>query len=161
MLVLYRPEGQEEQRFEFRPGQLRLSEQAQVEKIYRRLTGDKKSFLQVMEDMKEGDAVAVRVVLHFVLKRVHPVLRIEDVDPTGDEVEIRYSRAELEEVRDNIASAPDFPEKEMLLARLDMDIAMAPDDNGEPGKATGSASAATSDSAAGPSRRRGRNSTSN
>ncbi len=137
MFIDYTPEGQETQRFEFRPGRVRLDEAARIEFQYTKLLGEKRTYQQFIEDVKQGSAVARRVLLFHLLRRVHPVTRIEDVNPFDDEIVTLFHKAELEELRAAVEkSSMPTAEKETFLSRLDDEIATAPDAE-EPGKADG------------------------
>src|SRR5688572_33270830 len=102
MFIVYKPEGQESQRLEFKPGRCRYDEQAAIERAYARETGEKASFLEFLGDVRGGRAAALRVLLFTLLRRTHSTIRFEDVNPYGDEVELLYHRAELEELRDRM-----------------------------------------------------------
>lgn len=136
MIVDYIPEGEEPQRFEFRPGRMRLAACAQIEFQYKKLAGEPKTYQQFVEDIKTGSAVARRVLIHHLLRRQHPAIRIDDVDPYEDEIVLTFHKAELQELRALVEKASNVPDKETVLARLDDEIAAAPDAE-EPGKATG------------------------
>lgn len=159
MLLIYTPEDQAAQHLEFRPGRVRLDEQARIERLYSRESGTKTSFELFVQDVKDGGSLARRVLLFTMLRRQHPQIRFEDVNPFGDEVEIRLHRAELEEIYGNVERTTDFPGRDAYLARLRMEIDDAPDSQ-EPGKATGTSStptsSASSSSTAARSPRRGR-----
>lgn len=138
MFIDYTPEGQKTQRLPFQPGRVRLDESAGIEFRYSKLCGEKRSYQQFIEDVKQGSAVARRVLLHHVLRKQHPTIRIEDVNPYEDEIAILFHKAELEEIRAAVEKTTAMPanEKEQVLARLDDEIATAPDAR-EPGKADG------------------------
>lgn len=163
MFIDYTPEGQATQRLEFKPGRVKLSEQARIERLYAREAGQKASFLQFVLDVRGLHATALRVLLFSLLRRQHPQIRWEDVDPTGEEIEVLYHQAELRELRDRMQQfLPDGDDKTAALADLDAEIAAAPDaDEEEPGKANGSTSStSTGDSEPERSPKRGRSTTS-
>jgi len=144
MLVEYTPQGQDMQTFEWRPGRVKLKEAAQIEFRYSKESGEKgRTYEQFKQDVRLNSAVARRVLLHHLMRRVHPSIRFEDVDPFDDEVVVVFHRDELEELRvgmekDTSLSAE---EKANLLARLDAEIEEAPEYD-EPGKAAGSTTTA-------------------
>lgn len=162
MLVTYTPEGQEPQEFTFSPGQLRMSQQAILERAYSKLLGEKASFMEFVQDVRTKAPDALRVLLHWCQRQVHPTIRLEDVDPRGDEVQIRFHRADFESARELIAKIPDPKTREQAYEILNIELASAVDADSEPGKAAGrsSSSAAEGSPAAAPSRRRGRTTTS-
>lgn len=144
MLVKYTPQGQETQSFEWRPGRVKLKEAAQIEFRYSKEAGEKgRTYEQFKQDVRVGSAVARRVLLHHLMRRVHPTIRFEDVDPCDDEVMVAFHRDELEELRVGIEkdASMNAEEKANLLARLDDEIAEAPEYE-EPGKAAGSTTTA-------------------
>ena len=137
MLVKYTPQGQETQQFEWRPGRVKLKEAAQIEFRYSKESGEKgRTYEQFKQDVRVGSAVARRVLLHHLLRRVHPAIRFEDVDPFDDEVVVVFHRDELEELRVGMGkdTSMSAEEKANLLERLDQEIDEAPE-YGQPGKA--------------------------
>lgn len=158
MFVIYKPEGQESQRLEFKPGKVRLDEMTKIERQYSREAGEKASFESFVQDVRAGHAAALRVLLFTLLRRTHATIRYEDVNPLYDEIDVQFHAAELRELIANVQATPDWPDKNTYLARLRVELANAPDaEEGEPGKAAGtSSSTATSNSKAARSPRRGR-----
>lgn len=143
MFVDYTPEGQATQRLEFKPGRVRLSEAQMIEFTYKKLAGEARTYTQFVDDVRMGSAVARRVLLHHLLRKQHPTIRIDDVDPLDGEIVTLFHKAELEEMRDMAekSSALSPSEKAQFLARLDDEIATAPDAE-EPGKAAGTSTTA-------------------
>lgn len=132
MYVTYTPDGGEPQRWEFRPGRVRASRAAMLERRYSKLAGgDTKTWDQFKADIQRGSADARRVLLWHLISMDHPTVRIEDVDPTEDELLVEHSRTELAELRAEVArtKAIDDEQREMILTRLDEEIATAPDDD--------------------------------
>lgn len=144
MFLTYRPDGGDEQRFEFRPKRVRSTRAEMIEKRYGQLAGIKNAtWDQFKLAVQQGSASARRVLLWHLLSTQHPNLKIDDVDPFEDEVELEYSKSELLEVREVLSSTPSIPEADLtlMLAKLDMDIMTAPEDGSE-GKAPSKTSAA-------------------
>lgn len=138
MLVKYTPQGQDTQEFTWRPGRVKLKEAAQIEFRYSKEAGEKgRTYEQFKQDVRAGSAVARRVLLHHLLRKVHPTIRFEDVDPFDDEVVVIHHRDELEGLRVLMEKDPSFTaeEKVSLLARLDAEIEEALEYGEEPGKA--------------------------
>lgn len=144
MFVTYTPEGQAAQSFEFNVGRLRLSESAGIETAYSKQVGQAKTINHFVYDVRQGGAVARRVLLHWLLRKQHPTLRFDEVDPLESEVKVEGSRQELEELRADVANSKAIPdgEKREMLEAIDAEIAAAPESL-ESGKATGSASSTT------------------
>jgi hypothetical protein len=143
MFLTYTPEDGDAQRFEFRPKRVRASRAEMIEKRYGQLAGIKNAtWDQFKVAIQQGSASARRVLLWHLLSAEHPTLKIDDVDPFEDEVELEYSKSELLEVREFLSSAPNIPEADLalMLAKVDMDIMTAPEDGSE-GKAPSKTSA--------------------
>lgn len=166
MLVTYTQEGQEPQEFTFRPGRLKMSQQAIIERNLSNLVGEKMSFLEFVQDVRVRSPHAVRVLLHWCRMQAQPTTRLEDVDPMGDEVQIRFHRSDLLPLRELVGKIADPKLRAEAFAQLAVELAEAvdaePDDGEEPGKAGGpssSPSTPASVSTAGRSRKRGRTTT--
>jgi hypothetical protein len=146
MFLDYRPDGGEVQRFEWLPGRVRSTEAAQLERSYSKLAGERRTYDQLKSDVIQGSIVARRVVLHYLLRKQHPVLRIEDVDPFEDEIDMQFSKDELEDIleRTEKSDAVSDSEKEMLVAGLRQEIAEAPES-----ERSGKAPSPTSETATG------------
>ncbi|WFF07257.1 hypothetical protein O7622_01250 [Micromonospora sp. WMMD1076] len=131
MFLVYRPEGGEEQRWEYRPGRLRVMEMEAIEQH----TG-----LAYATDFKaqllKGQTSARRALLWTMLRRQHPTLKYADVDFYDDELLLERTKSEIEAEIAEVERLPDgdlSPEDRMLtLAVLRQQLADAPDD---PGKA--------------------------
>lgn len=131
--MTYKPDGAEPQRWEFRPGRVRASRAAMLERRYSKLAGggEAKTWDMFKADVLRGSADARRVLLWHLLSLEHPTVRIEDVDPLEDELLVEHSRSELAEMRAELArtKAIDDEQREMMLIRLDEEIQIAPDDD--------------------------------
>lgn len=134
MYVTYRPEGGDEQSWEFDPDRVRASAAELVEKRY----GE--SWAMFLAGVQQGSIRARRVLLWHLIRRDHHTLKYEDTpDFYAGEVEVQYDAAELLAMRDAVmkAEVPD-KEREQVLTALDMEItdAMAREgaatDDGEP-----------------------------
>lgn len=142
MFLTYTPDGEPPQRFEFRPGRVRLARAEMIEKRYGQLTGAKPATFEAWRmAVQQGSAAARRVLLWHLLSEIHPTIKIEDVDPFEDELLLEYSKAELLEMRAALEKAPGIPEAELgiMLGQLDVEIMTAAEDSS--GKAKSSSSA--------------------
>lgn len=142
MFLTYTPEGGEPQRFEFRPGRVRLARAEMIEKRFAQLTNQKPATFEGWRmAVQQGSAAARRVLLWHLLSETHPTLKIEDVDPYDDEVVLEYSKAELTELRAALEKAPGIPEDQLavMLAQMDVEIMTAEEDG------SGKANSKTSD----------------
>ncbi len=129
MLVTYKPEGAEPQSWEFNPSKVRTSRAEMIEKRYGH------NFNVFTKAIQAGDAKSRRVLLWHLLNLQHPTLRFEDTpDFMFGELEIEYSITEMQKLRRELAeSALDDSEKEMILRRMDLEIAtMLGKEDGEP-----------------------------
>lgn len=120
MFLIYRPDGNEEQRWPFEPGRLRSMETEAIEKR----TGWDYGSDFVMH-LQKGSALARRALLWTFLRREHPRLKFEDVDFAHDELELVYDQAELAELADNLEKAPFDSEAERVAALASIREAMA------------------------------------
>lgn len=141
MLLDYKPDGGEVTRFEFRPGKVRASRAAMIERLYTKLAGETRTWEMFKADILRGSMVARRVLLWHFLSGKHPTVRIEDVDPLEDEMVLQFSKAELEDfyAAAEKSTSGTEDEREMILARLREEIEAAPDGDDE-----GKGSSATS-----------------
>ena len=139
MRVTYQAEGAEQaQIWDFRPGRIRLSRGEMIEKRYAKLLGEKTIAIEQWRmAVLQQQASARRVLLWHLLDLEHPgKVRIEDVDPYSDELEVEASKQELVELKaalENVGGLDDM-QREMMLAQVDAQIAAAPDDD-DAGKA--------------------------
>jgi hypothetical protein len=149
MFVTYTPEvGPDSepvsQRFEWRPGRLRSSEQQRIEREYATLTGDRSATWEAFKGgVFMGSAAARRVLLWHLLNTANGgKMRLQDVDPLEDEIKVEMTKSELREMRKEAEATPG-PDRDKLLAFLDREIETAPDD--ELGKAPSNESAPSTD----------------
>lgn len=127
MFVTYIPEDSpaDKQEWEFRPGKLRESQAERIEKRYARLLGEKSVALeQFRMGVLQQQASARRVLLWHLLSLDHPTIRIEDVDPIRDEVEVEASKAELEDLRSAVLAMTGLDEmqRDLMVASVDSQI---------------------------------------
>lgn len=137
MKVVYTPEGQAVQEWNFRPDRIRESRAEMIERRYAKLIGEKSvPFEQFRMAVLQDEASARRVLLWHLRSLEHPTLRIEDVDFLRGELKITASKAELGELRLALETAGGLEEqqREMMLAAIDAQMATAPDDD-DAGKA--------------------------
>lgn len=158
MFLVYKLGGDAEPtRYEFRPGRIRSGDASTILRHYRRLSGNLQATWEGFKGLAcpAGDPEAKRIMLWFCQRADHPKLRLDDVDPFDDEVDVELDRNEMLALRAQISVAKGIGEdqRELILDRIDADIAAmdappdgeAPldDDAGEVGKET-SASMSTS-----------------
>lgn len=138
MFLVHKPEGGEEQRWEYRPGRLRTMEMEAIEKH----TG-----LAYSTDFKQqllrGQTSARRALLWTFLRRAHPTIKYADVDFCDDELTLERTKGEIErELVELDNMADDIAPEDLAMARalLRQQLADAPDD---PGKAPSPSDATT------------------
>lgn len=133
MFLTYTPGDGEAQRWEFNPAKVRSDEAEAIE----RCTGwDWGEFsMHVLND----SVLARRALLWTFLRRVHKVLRFEDVHFALDEVELEFDAAELGGIRESVAAQrfDTEAERDAALAHLDKLIANAPQPPGKAGASDG------------------------
>lgn len=123
MLVTYKPEDNPEdvKSWVFKPGRVRQSEAAVIEKVYGQ------NWDQFCAEAQAGSIRARRVLLWHLMRRDHPVLRFEDVpDIYTDELLVEHSVEELRVVRERVEkSGLSEADREMALGVIDGQIADA------------------------------------
>lgn len=137
MKVVYTPEGETAQEWNFRPARIRESRAEMIERRYAKLIGEKSvSFEQWRMALLQDEASARRVLLWHLQSLTHPQLRVEDVDYLRGDLKITASKFELGELRLSVETAGGVEEQQRaaMLAAIDAQIADAPDDD-EQGKA--------------------------
>lgn len=90
MFLVYKPEGQPEQRWHFLPGRLKTAEMIAIEKR----TGLKYG-QQFKQELMMGGTLARQALLWTMLRREHHTLRFEDVDFYDDELQLLQDKDEL------------------------------------------------------------------
>ncbi|WP_433232410.1 hypothetical protein ACQP2H_10550 [Micromonospora sp. CA-248260] len=128
MIVTYTPEGDAAQEWEFSTGRIKASE---AEILQKRFGGTWDEF---KVGVLKGDVRARRVMLWHCLRRDHHTLRFEDMPDFYDsELELEFTKSELEGIRAQVATAGGLAEeeRESTLAALDAQIADAPDGLGK------------------------------
>lgn len=132
MYLAYRPEGQDtEQEFHFHPRRtLRFAEMEAIE----RRTGW--TYDQFLQQLLAGSVIARRALLWTFLRRQHPTLKIEDIDFTAEQVELRRDTDEIDAELAALADMDGLPEADRAAAEamLRAQRATAPAPPG-PGKA--------------------------
>lgn len=124
MIVTYKPEGEEAQKWEFTPGRVKMSE---AEILQKRFGGTWDEF---KVGVMKGDIRSRRVMLWHLLRLQHHTLRFEDMtDFYDDELNLEFTKAELLNVRVGVEqlSTLSAEERESALASLDALIEDAPD----------------------------------
>jgi hypothetical protein len=129
MILIYRPDNQPEQRFEFRPGRVKVAEMEAIQKRTGMPYGT-----EFKAKLLQGDVVARRALLWTLQRREHHMLRFEDVDFYDDELVLERDKDELAE---EIAAVEEFDgiseeDRATALAVLRQQLETAPE---PPGKA--------------------------
>lgn len=127
MFLVYKPDGQDAQRWEFYPEKIRSQEAEALEK---RTGWDYAEFGQ---HLLQGSMLARRALLWTYLRRVHHTLRFEDVDFAAGEVELSFNKDELNKIRENVADEPASAERDAKLKAIDDQIEQAPEAEGKAG----------------------------
>ncbi|GIJ51326.1 hypothetical protein Val02_82120 [Virgisporangium aliadipatigenens] len=124
MFLIYTPDGEETQKWEFKLGRLRSMEIEAIEKLTGLDYGS--TFKQAL---LQGNARARRALLWTFLRRDHPRLKFSDVDFFDEEVEVTLDRAEWGELRTETEAAAGVDEdaRAQALAAIDMAIAQLDD----------------------------------
>jgi hypothetical protein len=129
MYLVYEPEGSEEpKRWKYNPRKMMSAEREWIERRTDR------TWSEFTKDVIAGSSVCRRALLYTFLKREHPTVRWEDVDFAWDELTLEYSKAELIEIRNQVADTQSGEQAAAVLAKLDEQIADAyedPDDGGK------------------------------
>lgn len=123
MFVIYTPAEGDAQRWEFLPGKVLDVEAEAVERAFHPGTWD-----EFVTAVMKGGARARRLLLWHLIKRDHPSLRLDDLQPIAmGELQIEFSRDEVMEIRDSMAKeSMDEATRERVLSHLDGLIAEAP-----------------------------------
>ncbi|MGW6395405.1 hypothetical protein ACWFR1_34055 [Streptomyces sp. NPDC055103] len=131
MFLVYQPEGQDAPtRWRYNPRKLMSIEREDLE----RRTG--RNFSDFTTAILQGNSLCRRALLYTFLRRDHPKTKFDDVDFAWDELTLEYSRQELIEMREKVASSTHGAERAAALEALDKDIEDAFDDTEAEGKAT-------------------------
>lgn len=104
MLVTYKPEDGDEQRWEFDFQRVRRSEAIIIEKQY----GGGRTYVQFQMAAMQGSVEALTLLLWMLQRRDHPTLRLEDVpDFFVDEIQLDFGASEWRAMRDELAKSDD------------------------------------------------------
>lgn len=139
MRLIYKPEGQPEQSWIFRPGRLPRSVARQLQTAYG------KPWDLFVADVQQGNIDARAVALWHCLRTDHPILKFDDLpDFLADEVELEYEVDELREMlaqaKANAAAIP-ADQREVALGMLASQLAEAEDRDGPKASSTNSPTA--------------------
>ncbi|MFG2276975.1 hypothetical protein ACGFNY_45370 [Streptomyces chartreusis] len=130
MYLTYKPEGSEEPtRWKYDPRKLMSAEREKLERLTDR------NYSEFTKDVVSGNSLCRRALLFVYLKRQHPTTRFEDVDFAWDELSLEYTKAELITIRETVAESASGEKAAVALAKLDEQIAEAPEDPDDEGKA--------------------------
>lgn len=144
MILVYTPDGQAEQRWEFKLGKLRTAECEAIEKR----TGMPYS-TEFQQKLLQGNISARRALLWTMLRRVHHTIPYGDVDFAADELLLEMDRDEYQNIYDELTKVAGISdeEREFQLAVIGAEIARLDEEKDsansvdEPGKAPSSDSA--------------------
>jgi outer membrane biosynthesis protein TonB len=133
MYLVYRPDGQPEQRFHVNINRLPLEEL----KMIQRASGLKIAMFQ--QNLMLGDVDALQALLWVYLHREHPTLRVDDVRFCLDELQLQRDRDEWQAEIAALEEDTDMPamDRAAALAYARSELRTAPD---APGKAPATAS---------------------
>lgn len=124
MFVTFKPENGDAQQWEFNPRRVRAAQCVMIEKRYG------KPWSVFTTHLMQGSMEARQVLLWHLIRLDHPSLRWEDTpDFYADELEVEFSRSELEELRAAVATARGSlteAERADALATIDGEIEKAP-----------------------------------
>ncbi|MDX2552749.1 MULTISPECIES: type 2 periplasmic-binding domain-containing protein [Streptomyces] len=90
MKVTYTPEDGEPQVFDYNPNKLMSVEREALERV----TG--RPFSDFAMGVLKGHGLCRRALLHVLLKRQHPTLRLDDVDFAWDELTVEMTQGEID-----------------------------------------------------------------
>lgn len=125
MKFVYRPDGDTEQTWTYKPGKVRAGD---AELIERRVGMTWNEFNQALA---QGSVLARRALLWHFLRQTHSVLRFEDIDFAVGEVTLEFDRDEMRTIRDEMAKAKipgvDDVARERMVAELDREVLAAPE----------------------------------
>lgn len=127
MFLIYRPGDGDEQQWTFKPNKMPSHECEAIEKR----TGW--TYAEFGVQLQKGSALARRALLWAFLRRQHPVIRFEDLNPAYGEVELEYDAAELETMLAQVeaTSAMDADTKAAAVEQIRQQLADArPDPDG-------------------------------
>lgn len=130
MHVIYTPEGEEPQKFEFTK-RVQSNKAVLIEKLYG------KKFVEFFADLRAGQpsVKAIQVLLWHLQSQIHPALRLEDVSFYTDEVELQLTAEEIDELEKDLEKAPGSTEdKENAVKYLHMEREKAVERDGDLGK---------------------------
>lgn len=131
MFLVYKPEGSEEPtRWRYNPRKIMSAERENIERLTDR------NWAQFTQEVVQGSSICRRALLFTFLKRDHPgSVRFDDVDFAWDELDLEYSKGELEQMRDAAADGAPAAQRAAILSRFESMIAEAVEDPEEQGKA--------------------------
>ena len=106
MIVTFTPVEGDSRAYDFKPQKLMSVESETVE----RLTG--KPYLEAVQAVVQGSALARRALVYVLEKRAHPTLSWASFDFPFDAVEVEFDRDELATMREAVATAPGLSDAE-------------------------------------------------
>lgn len=146
MFLRYRPDGaSEDTLYEFRPDKTPTNRAIIAERLYSKLSGERRTWEQLKVEALQGGIGARRVALWIAMTDIHPMARFDDIPnfPAGA-LTLEYSKEELRRMRAAIETSDAMldTEKAATLTQLTLDIEAAqagsdepdPEPEDEPGK---------------------------
>jgi hypothetical protein len=134
--LIYKPEGQPEQSWTFRPGKLRRTVASQLQSVYG------KPWDVFTVEVQQGNIDARAVALWHCMRTEHPLLKFGDLpDFAADEVLVEYEADELRELLTQAETqSAQIPadQREMALGMLRAQLAEAEEREGPKASSTSS-----------------------
>lgn len=122
MYLSYQPEGNDQPIvFDYKPNKIMSAEREALE----RRTG--LTYEEIHVQLIKGSSVCRRALLHMYLKRTDPRIKYEDVDFAWDELNLKFHRAELLEMRESVQENYSGEELATNLKSIDDMLAEEPD----------------------------------
>lgn len=104
MIIVYRPEGGDEQRWNLNDEKLMAAEAEAVERVTRTEWGE------LQGKLAKGSMLAMRAFAWVLAKREQPTLRYSEFIPAADELDLDFDPTERAELRHEVNRAADAGE---------------------------------------------------
>jgi len=133
--IVYTPAEGDVQRYDFDPGKVNTMEAEAIEKATGLAWGE------FGDKIQKGSAIALRALLWILQRRVHPTLKLADVQFQMDQISAEMDPDELRAAYEATVNDPDMPadKRARQLEYLEAEMAKAGIEPGEVPKAPGSA----------------------
>ena len=131
MILTYAPKDGDRQVWQFKADDMLNAESELIEKR------TDWTWIEFLERLQKGSTLARRALLWTLLRRTHATLRFEDVRFAQGELTLDFDADELRALREAVASGPEVSglNKDLILAKLDQEIAEQEAAGRDPGKA--------------------------